>query len=190
MSNASSSADPAARIAALEARNAELTRQLEWFRRQLFGAKSEKRLVVDAAVQPILDGWPDAATAQPAVPATETVTYERRKGKQRGEADVTDEGLRFDASVPVERIALSVPAAMADAFEVIGHKTTRRLAQRPASYVVLEYVRPVVKRKRDGTIKGVGGEGDQRLSSLRYGSAKTLAPEPTLSPYFVLCVCA
>lgn len=152
MSNASANANPAARIAALEARNAELTRQLEWFRRQLFGAKSEKRLVVDAAVQPILDGWPDAATAPPAAPATETVSYERRKGKQRGEADVTDEGLRFDASVPVERIELSVPSAMADAFEVIGHKTTRRLAQRPASYVVLEYVRPVVKRKSDGAV--------------------------------------
>ena len=33
----------------------------------------------------------------------------------------------------------------ADQFKVIGEKISYRLAQRPASYVVLKYVRPVIK---------------------------------------------
>ena len=35
----------------------------------------------------------------------------------------------------------------AEAYEVIGEKVTHRLAQRPGSYVVLKYVRPLVKRQ-------------------------------------------
>ena len=35
----------------------------------------------------------------------------------------------------------------AGAYEVIGEKISHRLAQRPASYVVLKYVRPVIKRR-------------------------------------------
>jgi transposase len=37
-------------------------------------------------------------------------------------------------------------------YEVIGEKVTHRLAQRPASYVVLKYVRPVVKLKSDKVV--------------------------------------
>jgi transposase len=144
-----------ATVGALEARNAtltqqvnELTRQLEWFKRQLFGRKSEKRLEIDPAVQPLLDGLVDAdpATPPPTLP-TETVTYERRK-KQRDAGCVTDAGLRFDDSVPVVTITLPVPADIGE-HEVIGEDVTHRLAQRPGSYVVLKYVRPVVKRKAD-----------------------------------------
>lgn len=35
----------------------------------------------------------------------------------------------------------------ADQYEIIGIKSTYRLAQRPASYVILQYDRPVLKRK-------------------------------------------
>jgi len=147
-----------ARVAELEVRNAalasqvqELTRQLEWFKRQLFGRKSEKRLEIDPAVQPLLDGLVDAEqTAAPPPLPTETITYERRK-KQRDAGCVTDEGLRFDASVPVETITLPVPSEVG-AHEVIGEDVTYRLAQRPGSYVVLKYVRPVVKRQADGKV--------------------------------------
>ncbi len=140
----------AARNAQLEAKVNTLTQQLEWFKRQLFGRKSEKRLLVDSPQQPLLDGLLDSETPEPSSEPSETVTYERRKRKQRGEDCVTDEGLRFDESVPVHTIELSAPQLEgpdADDYEIIAYKTTRRLAQRPASYVVLEYVRPVIKRK-------------------------------------------
>jgi transposase len=148
----------AKRIAVLEAQVQTLTQQLEWFNRQLFGRKSEKRLVMDSPHQPLLDGLLDPQASPPSPESRETITYSRRKGKQRGEDCVTDEGLRFDASVPVETIELSAPQLHgpdAEEYEVIAHKTTRRLAQRPATYVVLEYVRPVIKRKSTGKMMTV-----------------------------------
>jgi transposase len=63
---------------------------------------------------------------------------------------VLDSGLRFDATVPVQVIEQPAPELQgpeAEAFEVIGEKITHRLAQRPGSYVILEYHRPVLKRR-------------------------------------------
>ena len=141
--------------AALQAHNQSLTQQVEWFRRQLFGTKSERRLVDDNPQQPLLDGLIDSAEPVSA-PVRETITYERRKGKQRGEGCVTEQGLRFDESVPVETIELSPPQVMrGEDYEEIAQKVTHRLAQRPGSYVVLRYVRPVLKRKRDGSLLSV-----------------------------------
>jgi transposase len=125
-----------------------LQRQLDWFKRQLFGQKSEKRHLIDLAVQPSLPGWAAREGTSPL--PTEQVTYTRRRPKQRDAGCVTDEGLRFDAAVPVEVIRLAPPelsGADADQYEVIDEKVTRRLAQRPGSYVVLEYRRPVLKHK-------------------------------------------
>ena len=117
--------------AALQVQVQSLSQQLAWFRRQLFGTKSERRVVEDNPHQPLLDGLID--TAEPvSAPATETITYQRRKGKNREEDCVTEQGLRFDESVPVVTIELSVPASMrGDDYEVIAEKVTYRLAQRP-----------------------------------------------------------
>ena len=55
--------------------------------------------------------------------------------------------LFFDEQkVPVEVIHAPNPDAVgltAEEYEVIGEKVTHRLAQRPGSYVILKYVRPV-----------------------------------------------
>lgn len=129
----------------LTARNAELTRQLEWFKRQLFGSKSERRLVDPDGRQLALGEWTQQG-------ATEiTVAEHRRRSRTRPEERADEDGLRFDPTVPVEEIRIPHPALDAD-HEVISEKETYRLAQRPASYVVLKYIRPVVKRKDDGAI--------------------------------------
>jgi transposase len=125
-----------------------LQTQLDWFKRQLFGRSSEKRLEIDPALQAdLLAALGEDLPAQSG-PGTEKITYERRKS--RGDNTVTDAGLRFDGSVPVETILLSSPE-LADVPEyeqvLITEKITYRLAQRPGSYVVLKYVRPVIKRK-------------------------------------------
>ena len=57
--------------------------------------------------------------------------------------------------MPVETIELRAPELEgldAGEFEIIGQKVTHRLAQRPGSYVILKYVRPVVKRRAMQTI--------------------------------------
>src|SRR4030095_10519498 len=142
-----------AEIVAVLAENAALKRQVEWFKRQLFGRKSERRLREPDPHQLSLSGLltspPPAAQRPP--PPTETVkAYQRRLRFAAGETALEDSDLRFDPSVPVHEIRLTTPEVAAlppEAYEVIGEKVTYRLAQRPGAYVILKYVRPVIKRK-------------------------------------------
>lgn len=141
-------------ICKLEENNAELARQLEWFKRQLFGEKSEKRIGPCDPRQLslgelLIDEQPPAAR--------ETVReYQRRRGpKQALEGSPDDSGLRFDKSVPVKEIVLPNPeleGISAEDYEEIGEKVTYRLAQRPGSYVVLKFIRKEVKLKEEQKI--------------------------------------
>jgi transposase len=147
---------------ALQAQVHDLKSQLEWFKRQLFGSKSEKRRVLDPAIQADLLARLAEAPAERPAPPTEQITYTRRKAKERPDACLTEQGLRFDETVPVEVIELPAPelsGAEADRYIVIDKKITRRLAQRPGSYVVLEYHRPVVKHLPSQTLSTVGAPG-------------------------------
>jgi transposase len=135
----------------LQEQNAALKRQVEWFQRQLFGRKSEKRLREPDPNQLTLAGMlttPVTSADQP--PPTETVKAYQRRVRLTG-TDVADESeLRVDDSVPIQEILLSNPAVKdlpPDAYEVISEKVTYRLAQRPGAYVILKYRRPVIKRK-------------------------------------------
>src|SRR5262249_20631881 len=89
-------------------------------------------------------------------PPTETVkAYQRRARFAAVEDPGEDRELRFDSSVPVQEIVLANPEVAAlppEAYEVIGEKVTYRLAQRPGAYVILKYVRPVIKRKETGVL--------------------------------------
>ena len=63
--------------------------------------------------------------------------------------------VRLGPDVPVKTIEVRDPAMEAipeNEREVIGEKVSYRLAQQPGSYVVLKYVRPVVKRRDTQTI--------------------------------------
>jgi transposase len=128
-----------------------LQHQLEWFQRQMFGTKSERLRVLENAQQLALGEV--LAPPQETVAAKERgVAAHTRRERQRdaaiGEADSLP---IFDESrVPIETIEVRPPeleALSPEEFEVIGEKVTHRLAQRPGSYVILKYVRPVVKRR-------------------------------------------
>jgi transposase len=136
----------------------ELRRQVEWFKRQLFGQKSERFAVQPDSQQmhlgqllgqelPLPAEQPEAGQQVPA--------HTRRKAK----SDFTDDGTSapfFDESkVPVQTIEvpnLEARALTPDQYEVIGEKVSHRLAQRPGSYMVLKYVRPVIKRNDTQTL--------------------------------------
>lgn len=130
-----------------------LEQQLNWFKRQLFGEKSEKRDMTDNPYQQtiadLLNELPEVA-GRPEE-EKQTISYQRGKARKNAlEGAPDDSGLRFDDSVPVEEIALTAPELEgpdADDYEIIGQKTTYRLAQRPGSQVVLKYTRPVIKKK-------------------------------------------
>ncbi len=80
-------------------------------------------------------------------PRAETVTV-NRPGKLRDGA-VNDSGLRFDDSVPVRVIDVPAPKGLEDGGIITTHSTFR-LAQRRASYEILEYRCPVIKAPNTG----------------------------------------
>lgn len=146
-----------AEIVALLEENATLTQQNAWFKRQLFGRKSERRLLPADPQQLVLAGLFSSVTdtVDRPPPPTQSVKAYQRSLQRQPAATGEDGALRFDASVPVEVIAVPTPdtADLAESdYEVIGEKVTYRLAQRPGSYVVLKYVRPVIKRKATATL--------------------------------------
>ena len=132
-------------VAALLASHDKLVQHLEWFKQQLFGSKSERRLLNPDARQLALGEW-----GQQEVPATEVTVGEHQRRTRPARSEKADNELRFDESVPVEEILLPAPGVDADA-EIVGEKVTLRLAQRPSSFVVLKFIRPVVKKK-DGSL--------------------------------------
>ncbi len=129
-------ANPGPVIRALQAEVSSLKQQLDWFKRQLFGRKSEKRIIENPDqldLGALLGNTPPPPEPEP----TEEITYRRRKRKQRDADCVTDSGLRFGPEVPIEVIELSAPQLTgpeADQYEVIDVKISRRLAQRLGSY--------------------------------------------------------
>src|SRR5262245_45464147 len=117
-------------IVALLEQNAELKRQLEWLKRQLFGRKSERRLLGPAAQQLSLAGMlarqDEAADAPP--PPTESVkAYHRRVRCEPPAEGAGEPALRFDPSVPAEVLTLPNPELAGERaadYEVIGEKVT------------------------------------------------------------------
>ncbi len=139
-------------IEELTGRVEALSRQLDWFRRQMFGAKSERRVLVEETQQIALGEVLDQGSAVAPPPKRRVVAEHTRvasKPKDDGESLPF-----FDATqVPIETIELPVPEAVADeAYDRIGQKITYRLAQRPAAYVVLQYIRPLIKLRESGRL--------------------------------------
>lgn len=149
-----SNAQLSAQVATLSAAHEELKRQLDWFKRQLFGQKSEKRIEFDPQLQGNLLAPLGMKADEPAVAAvaSATVTYQRKKLRDRS---LTDTGLRFDATVPVHEITIGDPAMERlpeSARELIGEKITYRLAQRPAGYEVIKYLQRLYKLRDSGEV--------------------------------------
>ena len=142
-----------ATVADLTERLAQLQRQVDWFTRQLFGSKSERRLEFDEAGQAGLFAALGIETPPDVDVPTREVRCQRREKRRDGA--VNESGLRFDGTVPVEVIVVTDPAIEAipeSEREVVGEKVTHRLAQEPGSHKVLKYVRPVVKRRDTGEL--------------------------------------
>jgi transposase len=135
---------------ALQQKVVTLEHQLDWFKRQLFGQKSERLAPLPDPAQMYL-GELAALPTIPAVDKQRQVPAHTRRVARRDPAADGDALPFFDESrVPVETITVANPevAGLADdQFEVIGEKASYRLAQRPGSFVVLKYVRPVIKRR-------------------------------------------
>jgi transposase len=129
----------------------DLQRQLEWFKRQLFGQKSERRLVEPDATQGSLGQAFDTLPTRAGGKKIQVAAHERDRKPAKSANGGEDATPFFDETkVPIEVIEVANPEIdelTVDAYEVVGEKVTHRLAQRPGSYVVLKYVRQVIKRR-------------------------------------------
>src|SRR5690606_10260838 len=131
----------------------ELARQVNWFRQQLFGIRSERHLTDPEARQLFLGELVKESGDTPAPDPVQIPAHQRRSRHQASAEETRENELRFDPSVPIEIIQVPnheiTPEEM-DQYVLVGQKTTDRSAQRPGSYVVLRFVRDVFKRKSDG----------------------------------------
>ncbi len=143
-------------IQSLTATIESLQHRIEWFERNLFGTKSERLRVLENAQQLSLGDVRAPPEREAPAQERQIAGYTRRTAAPDAAAEETENVPFFDESrVPVETIELKSPeleSAEAGQFEIIGQKITHRLAQRPGSYVVLKYVRPVLKRRETQTI--------------------------------------
>ena len=146
----------AAMITTLREEVAALKHPLEWFRRQIFGHKSERFAPEPDPAQLHLG----AAFPVPEPPLDERKTIAAHTRGVGATDGAEGEALTFfdESKVPVQTIVLmpdTVRGLPADQYEIIGEKITYRLAQRPGSYQVLKYHRPVVKIKANEAIHTV-----------------------------------
>ena len=133
----------------LKAQVERLSAQVKWFQKQLFGQKSERRIVEQPKEQLYLGEQFCQQTAKEE--ETRTVRKHERKKRKATSRDGDGEKLFFDPqSVPVEEIRVANPEVSdlsEDEYEVIDQRVSYRLAQQPGSYVILKYVRDVVRIK-------------------------------------------
>lgn len=142
----------------LEQQVRSLQHQLEWFKRQLFGAKSERFAPLPDPQQMHLGQvlGEDLPVPPPGGAGEQQVPSHTRRRARSDFADDSASAPFFDESkVPVLTIEVPNPETKdlgPEQYEVVGEKTSHRLAQRPGSYVVLKYVRPVIKRRDAQTL--------------------------------------
>jgi transposase len=134
----------------LAEQNESLQSQLTWLKRQVFGNKSEKLRYLDNPNQVELD-MNAGAKVEPVTEVEQIKPYKRRKKKPKA-GTPADSGIRFDEKdVEVKVIEVPCPeleGPNADEYEVIGNQVDYRLAQRQSPYVMLKYIRKVVKHRQ------------------------------------------
>lgn len=135
-----------------------LRAQIEWFKRQVFGQESERYAPLPDAQQMHLGELMPAVAAAPAA-EQDVPAHKRRRSRSDFTDDATSVPFFDEARVPVVSIEVPNPEVqglkpeqIAQQYELVGHKVSHRLAQRPGANVVLKYVRTVLKRRDTQTL--------------------------------------
>ena len=119
-----------------------LEEQLAWFKRQLFGKKSEKTVSDLNSNQLSFDGF-DGVSATALEPEKTISAHTRRKPNRNGQ-----DKIKLPSDLPVVTIVLDLPEDQKVCQETgvplvkIGEEITHRLSFTPGSYFIKEIIRP------------------------------------------------
>jgi transposase len=125
-------------IAALQRQIVHLNEQLEWFKRQVFGKKSEKIVTPTAEVLCL----PGFELKHAAATEHQVKSHTRRVPKRNGQDAIT-----LPDDLPVERQIIDLPEQQKSCPETgaplvkIGEEVTQKIAHKPGSYFVKEIIR-------------------------------------------------
>lgn len=127
--------------AQLKGKIQELTEQLEWFKKQIFGKRSEKIVELVNETQLLLPG---CESIEPSKPKKQLISaHERKKPERNGQDKIT-----LPDNLPIERQVIDLPEEEKTCKETglplikIGEEVTRKLAFRIGSHFIKEIVRP------------------------------------------------
>lgn len=144
--------------AILEEENTTLKQQLEWYKRQVFGKKSERRVPEESKEQKRLFEKEQLEAAQKEESAEKksvTVSaHARVQNRKKTEDDVEAPRGTFPEHLRREEVIIDEkPEGYSDEeLEVISEKVTERLAEKPGEHYVVEHRRRVYKVKETGEI--------------------------------------
>jgi len=122
-----------------------LKEQNEWFRRQIFGQRSEKVIDPPKPPPPLLPGFEEFFANQPQEEekTKEVAAHKRKKQNRHGKDKIS-----LPEDLPKETVVLDVSEEDKTCSETgkplvkIGEEITSKLAYKPGSYYIKEFIRP------------------------------------------------
>jgi len=143
----------------LEKKVTTLTEQLEWYKRQVFGKKSERRVPEESKEQKHLFEKEQLAVEEQEEEAAEkkkvkVSAHTRVQNRKKTADDVEAPQGTFPEHLRREEVIIDEkPPGYSDKdLEVISEKVTERLAEKPGEHYVVEHRRRVYKVKETGEI--------------------------------------
>jgi transposase len=140
----------------LKAEISDLKEQLDWFKRQIFGKRSERIINDLDSRQLLFEGFETPQVKEKQEEKETIAAHERRKPNRDGQDKIT-----LPDDLPVKTIILDIPEDEKICKETglplvkIGEEVTHKLAHTPGSYYIKEIIRPKYahpKREEAGVI--------------------------------------
>lgn len=128
-------------IRSLNEKVVQLTEQINWFQRQIFGKKSE-RIVSNQTPHPEFEGFNQLVKTE------EQKTQEVPAHKRRISSNKEDESILLDPNLPVKSTILDIPEEEKVCKETgvalvkIGEEVSDKIAHAPGSYYIKRTIRP------------------------------------------------
>jgi transposase len=132
-----------------------LEEQLEWFRKQIFGTKSEK-IIEPREDSPYLPGFEQFFSKVEEEKKQEIPSHQRKKPKRQGQDSIV-----LPDNLPVERQFIDIPEEDKVCPETglplikIGEEVTSKIAHRPGSYFIKQIVRIKYALPKESSESGI-----------------------------------